>query len=246
MTDLKHILPGEPIPKGSLFHQRRYRVGLALTHNLQRSGRLLDIGCGNASQTEFFVRHVAQAVGIDLQFFRLPGFRDDLLERHITNIALTGGSAEELPFNSKTFEYVTCFEVLEHVKDQQKTLSEIWRVLKPGGELLLSVPHRWWIFETHGADLPLLPWNRVPFFSWLPKKWHDARARARNYTQHEIRKIVKKMGFDQVETKLLTAPMDVVKNKTLQKLLRMIVFRRDTTRISFLASNIFIRAVKCT
>lgn len=246
MNDLKHILPGEPIPTGSLFHERRYRVALATLGEINSDATLLDIGIGNASQTEFFARHVKRAVGIDLQFTRLAGFHRDLTQRQILNILLLGGNAEELPFRNEAFEYVTCFEVLEHVKNQEKTLMEIHRVLKPGGFLLLTVPNRWWVFETHGANLPLLPWNRVPFFSWLPKKVHDRWARARDYKDKEICEFLKRNGFTQVQSKLLTAPMDVVKNNTLQRLLRAIIFKNDTTRIAFLASNIFVCATKCT
>ena len=246
MSNLKHILPGEPIPRGSLFHERRYRVALIHTDSLKNNGYLLDIGCGNASQTEYFARHFTQTVGVDLQFHRLPGFQKELIDSGISNIELMGANSQNLPFNHDVFDYVTCFEVLEHVVEQQRTLAEIWRVLKPNGIIILSVPHRWWIFETHGADLPVLPWNRVPLFSWLPKSIHDRWARARNYTRKETEKIVKETGFSQIQIKLLTAPMDVVKNEKLQKLLRAAIFINDITSITFLASNIFICAKKCT
>lgn len=246
MTHPKHILPGEPIPRGSLFHERRYRVAKALSNNLKHGGLFLDIGCGNASQTEYFAQDVIHAIGLDLQFSRLPGFRDDLKKRNIQNIILTGGDAECLPFKDATFAYVTCFEVLEHVRDQVQVLSEIRRVLKPEGVVFLSVPNRWWIFETHGADLPLLPWNRVPFFSWLPKKIHDAWARARIYTAREIQNLIIECGFIKVETRLLTAPMDVVRVRWLQGVLRNTIFRGDTNLIPFLSSTIFACAKKST
>ncbi|TKJ42389.1 hypothetical protein CEE37_01530 [candidate division LCP-89 bacterium B3_LCP] len=246
MKQLQYILPGEPIPRGSFFHQRRYRVALAMTDNLQGGGSLLDIGCGNASQTEFFAQHVDYAIGIDLQHHRLAEFHDELDRSNAENITLIGGSAQRLPFRDETFDCITCFEMLEHVPDQAKVLNEIHRVLKPEGRIILSVPHRWWIFETHGADLPLLPWNRVPFFSWLPKKIHDAWARARIYTESEIRKIIGESGFKEVQAKLLTAPMDVVKNERLQQLLRKTIFRGDTTTIPFLSSTIFASAKKST
>ena len=47
-----------------------------------------------------------------------------------------------LPFTDQEFDVVIMFEVLEHIHDQNKTLSEIFRVLKPGGLLLVSVPRR--------------------------------------------------------------------------------------------------------
>lgn len=246
MSELKYILPGEPIPRGSLFHERRYRVALSLTDGLKQDGRLLDIGSGNAGQTEFFARHMTQAVGLDLQVSRLHGFRQELLERQINNIALTGGNAQQMPFKDQSFDFVTCFEMLEHVADQNQVLAEIRRVLKPNGSLIMSVPHRWWVFETHGADLPLLPWNRVPFFSWLPTKIHDRWARARIYTQRDIRRLLERAGFGRIQTKLLTAPMDVVKNRRIQKFLRTFIFTGDTTRIPVLASTIFVYAKKCT
>jgi ubiquinone/menaquinone biosynthesis C-methylase UbiE len=207
---------------------------------------LLDIGCGNGSQTEFFARHLKFCIGIDLQYSRLAGFDSSLRQAGILNISMIGGSAEQLPFQDRSFSIVTCFEMLEHVPDQQQTLREIWRVLKLGGTIILSVPHRWWIFETHGAILPLLPWNRVPFFSWLPKRLHDRWARARNYTHGEIAQILQHSGFCEIRTRLLTAPMDVVKVKQIQGLLRSTLFCGDTTRVPALASNIFAYAKKST
>jgi len=244
MSKLKHILPGEPIPRGSLFHERRYRVAMAEADGLFKGESLLDIGCGNGSQTEFFARHIARCVGIDLQVSRLAGFKRELRERGISNTFMIGASADHLPFKDKSFAFVTCFEVLEHVPDESKTLQEIWRILRPGGSLIVSVPHRWWVFETHGAELPLLPWNRVPFFSWLPRRIHDRWARARNYSLGQIVTILKRSGFNEIKTRLLTAPMDVLRNKKLQRILRASLFAGDTTRIPPLASNIFVCAKK--
>jgi ubiquinone/menaquinone biosynthesis C-methylase UbiE len=246
MNELKHILPGEPIPVGSSFHARRHRVAQNLIGNFQADSLLLDIGSGNAGQTEFFARHTRLSLGLDLQISRLNGFQRDLQKRGISNITLLGGNAQQLPFHDGSFDYLTCFEMLEHVQSEQQTLSEIKRVLKPGGTLIMSVPHRWWVFETHGANLPLLPWNRVPFFSWLPTKIHDRWARARIYTQREIQDQLMRTGFGDIETRLLTAPMDVVKNPTIQKLLRSTIFTGDTTRIPLLASTIFVYAKNCT
>ncbi len=134
-----------------------------------------------------------------------------------------------------------------HSKDEfAQTLAEILRVLAPGGVAIMTVPHRWWIFETHGASLPILPWNRVPFFSWLPKQIHDTWARARNYRRKEIIELLREAGFVDIRAVLLTAPMDVIKIKILQKILRSVIFVGDVARIPFLSSNIFVYAKKNT
>jgi SAM-dependent methyltransferase len=59
---------------------------------------------------------------------------------------LREASAAALPFSEGTFDYVTCFEVLEHVPEplRAQALRELYRVLKPGGTAVLSVPHRGW------------------------------------------------------------------------------------------------------
>ena len=49
-------------------------------------------------------------------------------------------SAQELPFPDATFDKVVCTEVLEHVPDDKRALSEMVRVLKPGGLIAVSVP----------------------------------------------------------------------------------------------------------
>ena len=244
MTHLRHILPGEPIPRESIFHERRYRVARLLAPPLSENDLLLDIGCGNAGQTEYFARDAGRAFGLDLHHERLPGFQGKLTERKISNLSLIGGNGELLPFRNGVFDCVTCFEVLEHVENPGRVLREIRRVLTSNAVLFLSVPNRWWIFETHGANLPLLPWNRIPFFSWLPKRIHDTWARARIYTLKEIGALVEHCGFSAIETLLLTAPMDVVKVDWLQKALRKTVFRGDITPFPFLASTIFIYAKK--
>lgn len=58
------------------------------------------------------------------------------------------GSAMELPFASNTFDVVAAFDVVEHCEDDHKALSEIHRVLAPGGRLLMSVPAYQWAW-TH-------------------------------------------------------------------------------------------------
>jgi SAM-dependent methyltransferase len=176
-------------------------------------------------------------VGVDVDGPSIERFRDTVVKRGLgTQVEVTEYDGHTLPLADASVDFAISFEVLEHVLDERLALDELHRVLKPGARLAMSVPNRWWIFETHGAALPLLKWNRVPFFSWLPKPLHDRWARARIYSRAEITGKLRARGFVVEAAVYITAPMDVVKNAHLQRLLRRAVFRGDRTSIPFLST----------
>lgn len=232
-----HLAEGKPASEDDLIVHRRYRLVRRLA---PPSGRvLLDFGCGNGAQTRLFTPHFSLTIGVDVNESSLGRLRRTTASAspgHTVCPILYDGSV--LPIADRTVDYVVSFEVLEHVRQEAQTLSELGRVMRPGGILAISVPNRWWVFETHGADLPLLPWNRIPFFSWLPKPIHDRFARARIYTRREIVGKLERHGFSVVRSMYITAPMDVVKWPPLQNVLRRTCFRGDHTPAPVLATSI--------
>ncbi|MBU0741550.1 class I SAM-dependent methyltransferase [bacterium] len=206
---------------------------------------MLDFGCGNGAQTILFADHARKIYGLDVSESYLNDFRKHARELGLENsLEAVHYDGRNIPVSDGSIDCLTTFEVLEHVPDEMHALSEIYRVLAPGGLLFITVPNRWWIFETHGADLPLLPWNRVPFFSWLPKRIHDRYARARIYGRDEIVRELVEAGFLIRDVMYITAPMDVVKWRRLRDFLRKTVFRGDTTRVPILATAILAVAMK--
>jgi 2-polyprenyl-3-methyl-5-hydroxy-6-metoxy-1,4-benzoquinol methylase len=135
------------------------------------------------------------------------------------------------------------FEVIEHLRSED-SIANYAASLVPGGMAVFSVPNKWWIFETHGARLPLLPWNRVPFFSWLPTPIHERFANARIYTRSRIVKLLEKHGFSVQSTAYVTAPLDVLPAGALKRFLQRWIFKGDTTRIPFFSTAIFVVAVR--
>lgn len=238
-----HIARGKSAGALDLIIERRHQ--LALAYFGKPHGTLLDFGCGTGAQTLLFVDDFDRVIGADVDEASIRTFQRAIDERQLRSrveaIAYDGAT---LPLPDAAVDFVISFEVLEHVLDETRALAELHRVMKPGAWLAMSVPNRWWIFETHGAALPLLKWNRVPFFSWLPKPIHDRWARARIYSRREIVGKLAGAGFDIRDAIYITAPMDVVKNPQLQQLLRRLVFRGDRTRVPFLSTAVLVIATR--
>jgi SAM-dependent methyltransferase len=237
----EHLASGKPADYGDFILRRRHRLVTRLLP--PRGNVLLDFGCGNGAQTFYFAPHFRSTVGVDVDATHLQALRAEAGRRGwaagVTALLYDGF---RLPIRDAAVDYAISFEVLEHVDSESAALRELLRVLRPGGVLALSVPNRWWIFETHGAKLPLLPWNRVPFFSWLPKRIHDRYARARIYRRREIVRLLRSTGFDMLGSTYITAPMDVLRWGPLQSALRATLFRPDRTSIPTLSTAVLLLA----
>ncbi len=236
-----HLATGMPAAAGGFILQRRRRLVAPLLP--ESCGLLVDFGCGNGAQTLCFADHCARLAGVDISEEFLVDFRRVATERGLddrVDLLATGGGP--IPLADGAADAVMSFTVLEHVPDEMAALAEMRRVLRPGGTLILTVPNRWWIFETHGADLPLLPWNRVPLVSWWPRVLHDRWARARIYRRRDIVGLVTAAGFRVTRTCRLTAPMDMLPGETLRRLARRTLFGPDSTNVPFLATEILVAA----
>jgi len=114
---------------------RRMRIRQVLPVVLRHPAcRLLDIGCGwEARLLRAVEPHVASAVGVDFKAPRIATAK-------ITTIAST--LADTLPFPDASFDVVTLLAVLEHLAHPRAMVEEIARVLRPGGEVVLTVPSK--------------------------------------------------------------------------------------------------------
>lgn len=103
--------------------------------------RVLDVGSGNGYVLSKYAQEGAEVAGIDITEAGI-----DLCRKRFASFGLTGhfvvGNAEELPFESDTFDCVCSMGVLHHTVNAGKAVNEIYRVLKPGGKVILMVYHR--------------------------------------------------------------------------------------------------------
>jgi len=116
--------------------------------SLQPDSKVLDVGCGEGrhifgSLHEFSDVH---CVGLDQDIPSLDKCKEGLeffKELNSGSTVFMQGSVYSLPFDDNTFDLVICSEVLEHLEDYHAAIDEIYRVLKPEGKFLPSVPSFW-------------------------------------------------------------------------------------------------------
>jgi ubiquinone/menaquinone biosynthesis C-methylase UbiE len=100
--------------------------------------KILDAGCGAGHTALAFAPHVAEVVAYDLTPSMLDQVNRLASERSITNLKTQQGDVESLPFEDGTFDRVVSRYSAHHWPHPANALSEIYRVLKPGGQFILS------------------------------------------------------------------------------------------------------------
>ena len=104
-------------------------------HNHSDGARLLDIGCGHG----FFLNKMAQrgwaVEGVEVSRAGREYARKTL------GLSIHSKPLEDMAFPNERFDVVTLFYVIEHIHDPGMILKEVFRILKPGGMVLLRWPH---------------------------------------------------------------------------------------------------------
>jgi 2-polyprenyl-3-methyl-5-hydroxy-6-metoxy-1,4-benzoquinol methylase len=109
--------------------------------------RILDVGCGTGLNAERLSKLGHTVVGIDLSSVAIAKFCDKGLEGHVVDI-----EAGTLPFADGSFDIIYASEVIEHSVDTADFLAKLFRILKPGGLLLLSTPNSaFWPYRILGC-----------------------------------------------------------------------------------------------
>jgi demethylmenaquinone methyltransferase/2-methoxy-6-polyprenyl-1,4-benzoquinol methylase len=100
----------------------------------QPEGAVLDAGGGTGRVAQFLVGKTSQVVVADQTFEML------LEARRKDGVTAIHSHTEELPFPDEHFCCVIMVDTLHHVVDQAATIRELWRVLKPGGRVIIEEP----------------------------------------------------------------------------------------------------------
>lgn len=118
----------------------------------ERPKKILDIGCGRGFYVHAltFYNFEKEIWGVDNNQGYLSEAKESIQDERVH---LLRGTVYSVPFADNYFDAIICSEVLEHLKNDRRALLEIYRVLKKGGSLIVTVPSK---------DFPLL---------WDPLNW---------------------------------------------------------------------------
>ena len=140
------------------FQSQMERI-LALRGGAGEGLRVLDLGCATGSNAAIWASAGHEVIGIDISA-ELVAIASRRASADRLNARFLVGSAEQIPVAAGWADIVLAPELLEHVPDWQGCLSEIVRVLKPGGAVFLS---------TTNTLCPYQQEYNLPLFSWYPR-----------------------------------------------------------------------------
>lgn len=134
---LERIAPDSPDYTEMLFHWHRYM----LATDFLKGKKVIDMACGEGYGSHYLSRFAKKIVALDLDENAIINARNKYSS---DNLSYEVGSVLDVPHPDASFDLVVSFETIEHLheQDQKKYLSEIKRLLKPEGLLLVSTPDR--------------------------------------------------------------------------------------------------------
>ncbi len=233
---------GEPSHVWRAGQERRLRL-IQQAAGSRLTGRVLVDGCGVGMYLGRLAHGAGQAVGLDIEHERTRE------ARQLTEQVLCA-AGEDLPFPANTFDLVLSHEVLEHVRDDRQTLSEIVRALKPGGRLVLFVPNRGYPFETHGIYWRgKYRFGNIPLVNYLPRRWRDRLCpHVEVYTRRDLENRFAGLPVKMVQRTILFGAYDNLISRfgALGRFLRGVLQALERTPLRVLGLSHFWVVEKCT
>lgn len=186
---LAEQLPEETSPWRHHIKKRRLYIEQVLRnylrlHDKQKADNLLDLGCGDGNNLHYLQHYTHTIYGSDYNLVRLVRART-----RFDSATIFLADILDYPARDDFFEVIFLNHVLEHIPDDESALKKIYRILRPGGLLVLGVPNEgvwWWQLAYRLQPESLLSTDHIHF-----------------YTAPTVSKVLQKSGFRVREIKHL-------------------------------------------
>jgi ubiquinone/menaquinone biosynthesis C-methylase UbiE len=160
---------------------------------------VLDVGIGSGIATQMFAEAGAKVTGVDLTEWAVETTRRRLATFDLDGV-VQQADAEQLPFADSSFDLVFSWGVIHHSSNMDQALSELVRVTRPGGQIVLMVYHRRSLFFVVYRGFQRF----LPIARRLGLHFEGARAGetegliARHFTVDELRRKLEGVGLTNV------------------------------------------------
>lgn len=203
-TSLRRLYENEatPLSSGTGRAERQAVMLARLASSLGHRLTAVDIGCGDGRCTELALKVCNATPNASVRIVGLDWSSAALDSAHARGLPVARASADErgLPLASSTIDVVIMSEFIEHLIDPDNALDEAWRVLIPGGMLLLSTPNlaAWY-------NRALLAGGVQPVFTEVSLRGIHGRpgkevvGHLRVFTRRALLSLLKAMGFAEIK-----------------------------------------------
>jgi len=189
-----HTRYQEDSPGGYALRVRKQRV-LALLDG--RGGNLLDVGCGTGVMAEDALAKGYRFWGLDGSPKMIEACRAAFRQRPETHFRV--GRATSLEFPDDFFDVVLCMGVIDHIADYPTALREMLRVVRPGGQAIISFPNRYSPYAVwrNSVFYPLLSALRKPYYALRRRVAPPAlSSRATLFSDRRIERLFQDFGSE--------------------------------------------------
>lgn len=153
-----------------------------------RGAAALDVGCGGGILAEEFAAMGFCVTGIDPSEQSLNTARQHAQSEGLS-IQYQQATGESIPFADKTYPVVYCCDVLEHVRDLPQVISEIYRVMKPGGVFFFDTLNRTFVSKLVAIKI----WQEWKSTAFMPSRLHQWKMFIR---PEELKGLLVQAGFE--------------------------------------------------
>lgn len=160
-----------------------------------------------------------------------------ITDKKINNVNFVNNDLTKLSYPDNVVNVIVCSEVLEHIPERQKACDELYRVLKPGGKLLLSMPQKNSLFYKHVQKTHKDYLNQLEPEDTNADLWHFMQHVKFSYK--DIENIAKKSGFKII--KRYGANVLPLGEKIFTKIYKVPLLFKMYVNIEFLLEKIFPR-----
>jgi len=205
-------------------YEMEYFIPLYASFDQWKGKHVLEVGCGAGTDLLQFARGGALATGMDLSP-RSAALALTRLQVYGCSGSILNADAENLPFKNDTFDLVYSWGVLHHTPDTSKAISEIQRIVTPGGSICIMLYHRHslvalQLYAMYGL-LALKPFRSLEY---IFANHHESPG-TKAYTISEIKKMFS--AFRKLDIKVQVTPYDlrIAKEKYLPRWVNKLVPR---------------------